>query len=611
MADTSLIWNIIARDKTTAVLNKLEARASSVGKTMGLALGPALLPVAAVGVGAIASLGAALAGAGVAGGVFGAVVKSAMTDVTEAATKVEDLNDKIDLYKREAQLAAAAGQDNSKYIKKQADATLELQARLKNLPPATRDATMGFLQMKSDWKDFVEQNKPAVFNLMASGYKLLGSQILKLQPFFDMAMSAVNRLFGRIQGAVEGGLLDRLATTAAPALRTLTSIIINVSTAFAKMFGKLGAAQGQGILEWIEGMTRRWAQWASATQKGTGINVFIEYLKANGPRVASTLGNLAQAVFHIAQAISPLAPISLAIASALASLIQAIPPNVLTAIVAGFIAFNVAMRVYALGSAIATAAQWAMNSALLASPITWIVLAIAALVAIIVLVATKTRFFQTIWNAVWGFMKGVGAWFAGPFANFFVSLWNKLVSGFNWVKSGISSAINAVKAKFEYWGLVVNVATKLIISKVTSVVNWVKAAPGKVKSALSNMFSPMWSGFRSFLNKIIRGWNSLHFGIPGFSFAGISVGGFDVGVPRIPYLAKGGNVTAEGLAFIHRGETVTPAAKVTPYRNGQGEAHATITLKSDGSRLMNLLLEILREAIRERGGDVVKVLSPA
>src|ERR1044072_453649 len=164
MADTSLIWNIIARDKTTAVIKRLESRASSVGKTMAMALGPALLPMAAVGVGAIASVGAALAGAGVAGGVFGAVVKSSMTEVTEAATKVEDLNDKIDLYKREAQLAAAAGKDNERFLKKQADATLELQARLKTLPPATREATMGFLQLKSDWKDFVEQNKPATFN---------------------------------------------------------------------------------------------------------------------------------------------------------------------------------------------------------------------------------------------------------------------------------------------------------------------------------------------------------------------------------------------------------------------------------------------------------------
>jgi hypothetical protein len=75
-------------------------------------------------------------------------------------------------------------------------------------------------------------------------------------------------------------------------------------------------------------------------------------------------------------------------------------------------------------------------------------------------------------------------------------------------------------------------------------------------------------------------------------------------------MAVGGNVKDSGLAFIHRGERVTPAARVTPYRSTSEGGGGTITLRSDGSRLMNLLLEILREAIRDKGGDPVKVLTP-
>lgn len=611
MADTSLIWNIIARDKTTAVLNKIQKRASSVGKTMSAALGPAIIPAAAAGAGAMMSVGAALTGAGVAAGVFGAVTKSAMTEVSEAATKQQDLTDKMELYGQQARLAAAAGQDNAKFLKKQADAGLELRARLANLPPATREATLAHIQMQQSWKGFVEQNKPAVFNLMASGYKVMKTAIGQLQPFFDMASSAANRLFGRIQGAVEGGMLQRLAATSGPALRTLTSIIINTATAVTRMFGKMGAASGQGILEWLERATRRWVEWASATEKDTGINRFIEYVKTNGPQVASTLGNLAQAAMHIAQAVAPLAPISLAIASALSSLVQAIPPAVLTALVAGFIAFNTALRLYALGSAIATAAQWAMNSAMLANPITWIVLGIIALIAIIVLVATKTQFFQTIWKAVWGFMKGVGAWFAGPFANFFVQLYHKILSAFNSIKNGIGSAVNWIRSKFMAW---VNFNVQIvarIIQGIQKVVSFVRSAPGKMAGALRNMFAPLWNGFRGFVNRIIGGWNRLSFGIPGFSFAGISVPGINVGTPNIPYLATGAAMVKQsGLAVIHRGEAITPAARVTPYRSTAGGGGATITFRGDGSRIGNFLLEILREAIRDKGGDVVKVLTP-
>jgi TP901 family phage tail tape measure protein len=68
----------------------------------------------------------------------------------------------------------------------------------------------------------------------------------------------------------------------------------------------------------------------------------------------------------------------------------------------------------------------ALNIEFLFSPIGLIIIAIIALVAIIVLIATKTTWFQSIWHAVWGFLKTIGAWFAGPFAGFFVDAWNKV-----------------------------------------------------------------------------------------------------------------------------------------------------------------------------------------
>lgn len=614
MSDTSLIFSIIARDKTTAILNRLESRASSVGKTIGMALGPALLPAAAVGTSAVISLGAAMAGAGVAAGVFGAVAKTAMTEVTEAATKVEDLNDKMQLYGREAKLAAAAGMDNEKYLKKQAEAALELKARLANLPPETRNATMAFLGMKNNWKDFVDQNKPATFGVMTSGYTILGQAIRQLQPFFDMGALAARRLVGAVGGMVSGGGLTRLAATAGPALQTLTSILINVGTAVTRTFGKIGAAQGQGILEWIEGLTDRWVVWASATQRGTGINKFIEYVSANGPTVMATLTSFAVAAAHIAQAVAPLAPISMAIAQGLAAVIAAVPPPVITALVAGFIAFNTAMRLYALGSALATAAQWAMNTALLASPITWIVLGIVALVAAIVWVATKTKFFQTVWAAVWGFMKGVGAWFAGPFANFFVRMWHRVVAEFVAAKNAVMHTISNIKGFFiGMWNTFSSVTLRTIAAGIR-LVNWFRAAPGKVRSALGSMFSGLWSGFRGYVNRIIGAWNRLQFTIGGGSFMGISIPSFSVGTPNIPYMATGGQIRRDGLIFAHAGEQITKRAQVTRTGpgtgTGRGGGGATITINGGQAKVIRVLLELLREGIRDQGGDVVKVLAP-
>ncbi len=69
------------------------------------------------------------------------------------------------------------------------------------------------------------------------------------------------------------------------------------------------------------------------------------------------------------------------------------------------IAQSVASKVAAGASRVWAAAQWLMNSALLANPITWIVIAIVALIAIIVLIATKTDWFSKAWRASWAWIK--------------------------------------------------------------------------------------------------------------------------------------------------------------------------------------------------------------
>ncbi len=76
----------------------------------------------------------------------------------------------------------------------------------------------------------------------------------------------------------------------------------------------------------------------------------------------------------------------------------------------------VGLGLVAVAIGVITAAQWAWNLAVAATGIPLLIAGIVALVAALVYVAVKTNFFQNLWKAVWGFLKGVGAWFAGPFA---------------------------------------------------------------------------------------------------------------------------------------------------------------------------------------------------
>jgi len=188
--------------------------------------------------------------------------------------------------------------------------------------------------------------------------------------------------------------------------------------------------------------------------------------------------------------------------------------------------------------------QTILNVVMSLNPIGLIVIAIAALIAIIVLIATKTQFFQTIWAAVWGFFKMIGAWFAGPFAEFFVMVWNKIVSGAKWVWDKVS-------AYFGFWfGMLATVkgwvtgAKDWVVAKFNQVVDFVRALPDRIASAASGMWDGVKNAFRSAINWIIDRWNDLSFSLPSVDIPGLgSIGGGTLSTPNIGRLASGGHMT--------------------------------------------------------------------
>jgi hypothetical protein len=579
-SDTSLVFNVLARDRASKVFRDIHRNAQSAGAGIATALGPALMPVVGVATAGIAGLGGALLGAGAAVGVFGSVFKTAFGEVKEASDKTLALQEKIGLLEERIRVANETGLgDAGKLEKAKENALNELMARYNMMPPALRNVTMAYDQMKVGWLAFVNQNKPATYAVMTGFFNLLSANVQKLQPLFDVGAAAANRLVVQLGAAAGGGGMERfvswLSATAAPAIDSLVGIVRNFGVTLYNIFQRFDG-QGQGILSWLEQVTGKWAAWSAQTEGG-GLQAFGAYVDANGPGVVSLLTNIATAGMNIAQAVAPLAPISLAIAGALTAIISALPPAVITTLVSAWIAYTVAMKAYhayvlIVGTAtkVWAGVQWLLNAAMTANPVGLIVAGIIALIGVIVLVATKTQFFQTVWQYVWGFLKAVGAWFAGPFANFFVAAWNKLVGAFNAGKARVVAIINMLKVAFAVYWTVYSKIIGWIIAKGASMVSFFLKMPGRIKGALSGMFNGLWTGFKSIVNKLIGGWNRLDFTIGGGSFAGISIPSASFGTPNIPYLDVGGHVQRSGLAMIHRGETVTPAAEVDRYRGGGG-----------------------------------------
>lgn len=640
MSDTAVVFNVLARDRASRVFRNVANSARTSSSAIVAAFGPAITPVLASATAGVVGLGAALGGAGAAVGVFGAVTKTAFTEMQEASQKTQDLRDKIKLLTEQAKVAEQTGLADAGKIEKARDkAITELMARYNLMPPALRKVTMAYDGMKDAWTGFVDKNKPQVYAIMTSAFGTLTKIIPKLQPLFDAGAAAASRLVAWLSRVTANGGIDRfvafLTGQAGPALDNLGTIAKNMGITLGAAF-KSTAPAGQGMLSWLTGLSEK----AAAFSQGGGFERFMAYVNGNGPNVVALLSSLAGTVSVLYQAVSPLAPVSLAVAGALAQLIAATPPGVITALVGAWIAYSVAMKAHAAAATVSgvamalwgrrtalagayakataasqwllnaavtagawaknaaalalfaakqaiiatatrawTAAQWLLNAAMNMNPIGLVILAVVALVAVIAVLWTKSAAFRNFWIAVWNGIKTVS-----------LAVWNAIKAKAQQFWTWVGTAAAGIRDKFVAgWNAIrtgASTAWNAITTRVTTFYNWVTGLPGKVSSKLAGMWNGLWTGFKAIANKVIGGWNNLSFTIGGGSIMGVNVPSLTLDTPNLPYLAKGGNIMRAGAAVVgERGPelvSLNRGAQVTPLSGGsRGGAGGVITLRLD------------------------------
>jgi phage-related protein len=154
-----------------------------------------------------------------------------------------------------------------------------------------------------------------------------------------------------------------------------------------------------------------------------------------------------------------------------------------------------------------------------------------------------------------------------------------LKNGINTVKSVVSTALSNTRASWDTF------------------VSFVKGIPGRISGALSGMFAPLASGFKSAINTVIAGWNNLSFSIPSVDIPGIgSVGGGTINTPNIPYLQTGGFTQAEGLAMLHPDEMVLPLTNSNGI-NALANALRSAGLGGAGEQPIQVIVQIGNETI--------------
>lgn len=222
-------------------------------------------------------------------------------------------------------------------------------------------------------------------------------------------------------------------------------------------------------------------------------------------------------------------------------------------------------------------AVWSFTAALLANPITWIVIGVVALIAILVLLINHFDLVQAAFEAVSGWIidriHDVGNFFA-------------------WLGESIPKWLGA--------------AWDWITSTFSTVVGWIGQRLNDIGGFFARLGQAILAPFKWAFNEIATAWNktigSIHFTIPDWVPL---IGGASFSVPRLPTFHTGGVVPgvpgSNVVAMLQAGEQVIP-------RTGAGLGGTAVVLSSDGSALADAIVEVVRKAVFRAGGDVQTAL---
>ncbi|MGD6750995.1 hypothetical protein [Streptomyces sp. BH105] len=452
-------------------------------------IGVGLPAVAAVTTG-LMGLAAGAVAAGLAVKAFSLAVQPQMTAITDVATLAE-----------EAEKAAADGaKDAAEKQKAYTDA-------LADLPPATRGAAKAFIGLKKDYKDWSDGLSSTTMPLLTKGIEILRGLLPTLTPFVKAAAEAIGGFLDEVAVGVKSAGFKQwaadMAAAAGPALTNFLAVIKNLAIGFGGMLQAF-LPVSDGMTGGLVKMSEAFANWGSSLKGSEGFAQFMELARQGG----QTLGQLALAVGNLLVALGPLIGITTQIALALARLINALPPGVLSVLATTITTVVIAMKAWAIGARVVAVANRLMASSTYVAIAGWArmmatgIAAYARIAAAALVSAARTaaawagaalrsmatfaaQIIRTAAVAAAQFLMMAAR--AIAWAAVMAAQWLIAMGPIGWVIAAVVALVALVIAnwdKVKAWTLA---AWNAVVSAVTAAVNWILAGvawlgsiPGKI-----------------------------------------------------------------------------------------------------------------------------------
>jgi acid phosphatase family membrane protein YuiD len=453
-----------------------------------------------------------------------------------------------------------------------------LKASAIQVGKALNDPIKGVTALQKIGVTFTAGQKAQIKSLVEHGHALQAQKIIlgELNKEFG-GSAAAGATAGKRLGVVMGNIKESIGTALLPVVDKLANWLSDklpgalafASTAFGKLedgVKAMGAAfSGEGVTDdGFVGVMER---------IGVAARVVFDYFQTTVLPVLRSFG----------------AFIMNTVVPALAAFIGWLVRNrdLVIPIVVGILAMVAAYKVWMIVSRAMAVAQALLNAVMAANPIG---LVIIALIGIVAAFATAWKTSERFRNVVTGVFHAVtGA----------------VSATWNWIKGHWPLLLAILTGPF-------GLAVLWITRHWDGVVNFFKGIPARMAGIGAGMWSWIKESFRAAVNAIIDWWDGLEFKAPTVHIPGtnVNVGGFVIGLPDIPHIAKGGVVRSRPggtLALLGEGgrdEAVIPLGAGGPLGGGR----VVLELHSSGSRVDDLLVEILRQAIRIRGGGDVQLV---